>query len=46
MTLTKWSWLLYGPFITIVSFVRLLRIDAWWVRIWDFPHTQYGAPHI
>ncbi len=27
-------------FLITVSFVHLLRIDYWWVRIWDFPHLQ------
>ncbi len=40
MTTTEWGWLLYGLLITAISFIHLLRIDDWWVRIWDFPHTQ------
>ena len=30
----------YAFFVTIVSFIHLIRIDAWWIRIWDFPHLQ------
>ncbi len=40
MTTTDWGWLVYGLLITFLSFVHLLRVEAWWVRIWDFPHTQ------
>lgn len=27
-------------FLIIASFINLLPIDYWWVRIWDFPHLQ------
>ncbi|MBC7572079.1 MAG: endonuclease/exonuclease/phosphatase family protein [Spirosoma sp.] len=27
----------------MASFVHLLRIDYWWIRIWDFPHLQLGV---
>ena len=40
MTITEWGWLLYGVLITTLSFIHLLKIEYWWVRIWDFPHTQ------
>ncbi|GAB3902640.1 endonuclease/exonuclease/phosphatase family protein [Larkinella knui] len=30
----------YACFVTVISFVHLIRIDAWWIRIWDFPHLQ------
>jgi len=43
MTTTEWGWLLYGVLITALSFIHLLRIEYWWVRIWDFPHTQLAA---
>ncbi|CCH00509.1 endonuclease/exonuclease/phosphatase [Fibrella aestuarina BUZ 2] len=43
MTTTEWGWLLYCLLITTISFIHLLRIDYWWVRIWDFPHTQLAA---
>lgn len=35
--------MLYGLLIIVLSFIHLLRIDYWWVRIWDFPHTQLAA---
>ncbi len=25
------------------SFIHLLRIDYWWIRIWDFPHIQLSV---
>lgn len=43
MTTSELGWLIYGLFITTISFIHLLRIDYWWVRIWDFPHTQLAA---
>ncbi|MBO0935405.1 endonuclease/exonuclease/phosphatase family protein [Fibrella sp. HMF5335] len=43
MTTTDWGWLLYGLLITFLSFVHLVRIEAWWVRIWDFPHSQLAV---
>ncbi|MGA0560552.1 endonuclease/exonuclease/phosphatase family protein [Larkinella sp. VNQ87] len=30
----------YALFITVISFIHLIRIDYWWIRIWDFPHLQ------
>ena len=27
-------------FLVVASFIHLLRIDYWWVRIWDFPQLQ------
>ncbi|MFC5408677.1 endonuclease/exonuclease/phosphatase family protein [Larkinella bovis] len=30
----------YAVLITFISFIHLLRVDAWWIRIWDFPHLQ------
>ncbi|GAB3568074.1 endonuclease/exonuclease/phosphatase family protein [Spirosoma luteolum] len=32
--------LAYAALITVVSFLNLIRIDYWWIRIWDFPHLQ------
>lgn len=32
--------LLYTGFFVTVSFVHLIRLDYWWIRIWDFPHLQ------
>lgn len=43
MHTTDWGWLVYSLLITFLSFIHLLRIDAWWVRIWDFPHTQLAV---
>ncbi|RRB06644.1 endonuclease/exonuclease/phosphatase family protein [Larkinella rosea] len=30
----------YALLITTISFIHLVRVDAWWIRIWDFPHLQ------
>lgn len=30
----------YAFVITTISFIHLIRVDAWWIRIWDFPHLQ------
>jgi endonuclease/exonuclease/phosphatase (EEP) superfamily protein YafD len=30
----------YAIFIAVISFIHLLRIDYWWIRMWDFPHFQ------
>ncbi|GAB3331110.1 endonuclease/exonuclease/phosphatase family protein [Larkinella ripae] len=30
----------YAFLITFISFIHLVRLDAWWIRIWDFPHLQ------
>ncbi|TAE31989.1 MAG: endonuclease [Cytophagales bacterium] len=30
----------YALFVALISFVHLLRIDYWWIRMWDFPHFQ------
>lgn len=32
--------LIYAVLISTVSFINLLPIDYWWIRIWDFPHFQ------
>lgn len=32
--------LTYSLFITVASFLNLIRLDYWWIRIWDFPHLQ------
>ncbi|MBD2754138.1 endonuclease/exonuclease/phosphatase family protein [Spirosoma validum] len=29
--------------ITLASFINLIRLDYWWIRIWDFPHLQLTA---
>lgn len=30
----------YSIFILIASFINLIRLDYWWIRMWDFPHLQ------
>ncbi|MCK8495964.1 endonuclease/exonuclease/phosphatase family protein [Spirosoma sp. RP8] len=30
----------YSIFIVIASFLNLIRLDYWWIRMWDFPHLQ------
>ncbi|GAB3988217.1 endonuclease/exonuclease/phosphatase family protein [Spirosoma daeguense] len=30
----------YSIVITIASFINLIRLDYWWIRMWDFPHLQ------
>ncbi|GAB4030473.1 endonuclease/exonuclease/phosphatase family protein [Spirosoma jeollabukense] len=32
--------LAYSIGITVASFLNLIRLDYWWIRIWDFPHLQ------
>lgn len=32
--------LIYAIVVTIVSFINLIRLDYWWIRVWDFPHLQ------
>ncbi|GAB2556988.1 endonuclease/exonuclease/phosphatase family protein [Spirosoma aerophilum] len=32
--------LTYAVVIITVSFLNLIRLDYWWIRIWDFPHLQ------
>lgn len=32
--------LTYSIVVTIASFINLIRLDYWWIRIWDFPHLQ------
>ncbi|WP_461138949.1 endonuclease/exonuclease/phosphatase family protein [Spirosoma pomorum] len=32
--------LIYSIIVITASFINLLRIDYWWIRIWDFPHLQ------
>lgn len=40
MSHTEWFFLLTGLLLVIVSFIHLIKYDAWWIRIWDFPHMQ------
>lgn len=30
----------YAGFVIFGSFAHLIRLDYWWIRIWDFPHLQ------
>ncbi|QJW89332.1 endonuclease [Spirosoma taeanense] len=32
--------LIYSIVITLASFINLIRLDYWWIRMWDFPHLQ------
>ncbi|MFD2572928.1 endonuclease/exonuclease/phosphatase family protein [Spirosoma soli] len=43
MTSTLLFFILYTGFFVTASFIHLLRIDYWWIRIWDFPHLQLTA---
>jgi endonuclease/exonuclease/phosphatase (EEP) superfamily protein YafD len=43
MTPTILFFTIYTSFFVVASFIHLLRIDYWWVRIWDFPHLQLTA---
>jgi endonuclease/exonuclease/phosphatase (EEP) superfamily protein YafD len=33
----------YAIFCVTVSFLHLVRLDYWWIRIWDFPHLQLAV---
>ncbi|MGF7217552.1 endonuclease/exonuclease/phosphatase (EEP) superfamily protein YafD [Spirosoma lacussanchae] len=43
MTTTTLVLLGYTGFLVLASFIHLIRLDYWWVRIWDFPHLQLTA---
>lgn len=30
----------YSVFVIVISFAHLIRLEYWWIRIWDFPHLQ------
>ena len=32
--------LAYTLIVTIASFLNFVRLDYWWIRMWDFPHLQ------
>ncbi|AQG78576.1 endonuclease/exonuclease/phosphatase family protein [Spirosoma montaniterrae] len=34
---------IYATVLVAASFIHLVRLDYWWIRIWDFPHTQLTA---
>lgn len=40
MTTTYPFLIWYSSFVIIISFAHLIRLDYWWIRIWDFPHLQ------
>lgn len=33
----------YAIVVTVASFINLIRLDYWWIRMWDFPHLQLTA---
>lgn len=33
----------YSSFVIAASFAHLIRLDYWWIRIWDFPHLQVAV---
>lgn len=35
--------LIYAGILIVLSFVNLLGLDYWWIRIWDFPHLQLSV---
>ncbi|WP_128546842.1 endonuclease/exonuclease/phosphatase family protein [Larkinella soli] len=35
--------LIYALVVTTLSFIHLIRVDYWWVRMWDFPHFQLAV---
>ncbi len=35
--------LIYTGILFVLSFINLLGIDYWWIRIWDFPHLQLSV---
>ena len=32
--------IVYAIVVTVASFLNFIRLDYWWIRIWDFPHLQ------
>ncbi|GAB2598282.1 endonuclease/exonuclease/phosphatase family protein [Spirosoma areae] len=34
---------IYALVITVASFINFIRLDYWWIRMWDFPHLQLTA---
>jgi len=43
MTLSELLFLGTGLLLAVASFLNLSRHEAWWVRIWDFPHLQLAV---
>lgn len=40
MTATYLFLIYYTCFVIFASFAHLIRLDYWWIRMWDFPHLQ------
>lgn len=40
MTTSDIVLLCFAGFVICISFIHLIRLDYWWIRIWDFPHLQ------
>ncbi|MCU0354896.1 MAG: endonuclease/exonuclease/phosphatase family protein [Cytophagales bacterium] len=36
--------LAFGIFLIVASWVHLIRYEAWWIRVFDFPHLQLVVP--
>ncbi|GAB3510664.1 endonuclease/exonuclease/phosphatase family protein [Spirosoma knui] len=43
MTPTLLFFTIYASFFVLASFIHFVRLDYWWIRIWDFPHLQLTA---
>ena len=43
MTTTYLILVCYSGVVTAASFAHLIRLDYWWIRIWDFPHSQLAV---
>ncbi|GAB3558180.1 endonuclease/exonuclease/phosphatase family protein [Spirosoma fluminis] len=43
MTPTLLFFSVYASFFVVASFIHFIRLDYWWIRIWDFPHLQLTA---
>lgn len=43
MTTPDLLFVVYAVLVTTASFIHLIRLDYWWIRIWDFPHLQLTA---
>ena len=40
MPITDRVLLIYAGIVTVASFINFVRLDYWWIRMWDFPHLQ------
>ncbi len=38
----RWGFILAGGFLVAGTLIPFVRLDAWWVRGFDFPRTQFG----